>query len=543
MKSLIYRLAIGLIGIGCFWAFGMLSAKELAKTSVLMTTCILGLVGLLVLARSPRHWVSGISIAVYLLSFFDTAIKGFLRDYFGLRPNPALVLQAVLNTNQGEAYEFFLHSWRDIAEAGLAFFIIALLAIFAERRLARAERSATALTTGRAGKMTIATMLVLFIAMHFNPTMAKENPALFWPLRYLEYQKQLAGVASMQQNMSRDMAHHSEWKVQYVGAPKHTVVWVIGESVNRFNMSLYGYARSTTPQLDTMRNELIVFGDVVSPAPATMASLMKMLTPADLDHPGAWTQKPNVLMLAKEAGYKTFWLSNHVPNDGWLGLVTSQADARTFINKGAGRGENNVDGNLLPHVADALADSAPRKLIVVHLLGAHPTYDMRYPASFSRFDGLDDAISVSMKQAGRSIWIRHLRDEYDNAILYGDDVLGNLIRSTVKATQDHTAALLYSSDHGQEVGHSRNHAGQSMVDKTGYEIPMVVWTTTSASLDPQQKSTFENRPYQTDRLEHTMLGLLNIRSSYYDATYDVLSDRFIPRPRMVNRERYTLSRQ
>lgn len=40
-----------------------------------------------------------------------------------------------------------------------------------------------------------------------------------------------------------------------------------------------------------------------------------------------------------------------------------------------------------------------------------------------------------------------------------------------------------------------------------------------------------------------MLGLLNIRSSYYDATYDVLSDRFIPRPRMVNRERYTLSRQ
>jgi glucan phosphoethanolaminetransferase (alkaline phosphatase superfamily) len=63
------------------------------------------------------------------------------------------------------------------------------------------------------------------------------------------------------------------------------VVWIIGESLNRANMSLYGYERPTSPTLESMRKELIVFRDVVSSAPATMDSLMKMLTPADLNDP------------------------------------------------------------------------------------------------------------------------------------------------------------------------------------------------------------------------------------------------------------------
>jgi heptose-I-phosphate ethanolaminephosphotransferase len=75
-------------------------------------------------------------------------------------------------------------------------------------------------------------------------------------------------------------------------------------------------------------------------------------------------------MLAREAGFRIHWLSNQPPNDGWLGLVSRRADEQVFINKGSGRGENNFDGNLLPALETALQDPAPKKLIVVHLLGA-----------------------------------------------------------------------------------------------------------------------------------------------------------------------------
>ena len=541
MRSLFYRLGIGLAGLAAFWALGMLSANELAKSAVLMTVSILGLTGMLIIGRPRVVWLSRATLAIFLLFFLDVAIKGFLRDYFGLRPNPALVMAVVLNTHTRETHEFLVHNWRAVVRSVLAFVVLYWLAFIAERRLSRSQRNAPAAFTGRGAHITVVSMLTLFVVLHFNPTMAKENPVLVWPFRYIDYHQQLAHAAAMQQSIALGMTPRAEWKVQYNGASSQTVVWVIGESVNRFNLSLYGYPRNTTPALDAMRDELVVFKDVLSSDANTMASMTKMLTPANLRQPALWMQQPHILMLAKEAGYKTFWLSNHVPNDGWLGLVAAQADERSFINHGAGCGENNFDDNLLPHVDQALSDVAPKKLIVVHLLGAHLRYDMRYPQKFSQFDALDDSVSVEMKKAGRSLWIRHQRNLYDNAILYGDSVLESMIQSTANASQGSSAALLFSPDHGQEVGHSRNHAVHSVADKSGYEIPMLLWSNAAKKPSLTEKYELENRPYQTDHLNHTLLGLLDINTVFYTAKHDLLSDSFMPSQRTINGQLYPLN--
>jgi heptose-I-phosphate ethanolaminephosphotransferase len=187
LKSLIYRLAIGLAGLTAFRVLDMLSTNELAKSGVLMTVSMLGLAGVLITGRPNRAWISRISLAIYLLFFVDATFKGFLRDYFGMRPNPALVLQAALNTSGGETQEFFVHNWLGIGQALLVFFVLYCCAIVAERRLSKAQRNTPVVPTGRSGHATVAVMLTLFVALHFNPTMAKENPVLLWPIRYLEY--------------------------------------------------------------------------------------------------------------------------------------------------------------------------------------------------------------------------------------------------------------------------------------------------------------------------------------------------------------------
>ncbi|WP_374623975.1 phosphoethanolamine transferase [Pandoraea sp.] len=536
MKSLLYRLSLGLGGLALFWAFGMISANEFGKSAALMTTALPGLVGLCLLLRARPVWLSATTLGIIAVFFLDAATKGFLRDYFGLRPNHLLVFQAVFNTNPSEASEFFRHNWRDVAQASTFFAVLMIAVAVLERRLSRTEAAHALPPMRRSSKIAVLTLLTGFLALHLNPTMAKENPLLYWPIRYLDYQGQLAHIDKLQRELERNMAQRSEWRVQYRGPARKTVVWVIGESLNRTNMSLYGYARNTTPMLNALRKDLIVFRDVVSSEPATMASLIKMLTPASLADPDAWTRQPDLLMLAKEAGYRTYWISNQVPNDGWLGLVANRADERVFINKGFGRGENNVDGNLLPDVEAALASDAPRKLIVVHLLGAHPTYDMRYPEAFARFDDADDAVMAGLAQQGRSLWVRQLRNEYDNAIAYNDYVVANVIRKTMSATAQSDASLLFTSDHAQEVGHTRNHTGQSVADASGYEIPMLVWTRNA--IDPHTRTALESRPYQTDWLEHTMLGLLDIDTTYYNASHDVLSTAFAPAPRSINGRAY-----
>ncbi|MFJ3055223.1 phosphoethanolamine transferase [Herbaspirillum sp. NPDC087042] len=529
MNKLVKRLLAGLGGLLIFWALGMISANELAKSSVLMATALPGIAGLCLvvpgLRRRPQ-WFSAVTLAIIGLFFLDAALKGFLRDYFGLRPNPLLVLQALFNTNPGESSEFLRHNWRDVAQALGVLLLMCGLLWRVERHLAGVEARRSTPAWRARGIVAIGSLLAIFIGLHFNPTMAKENPLLFWPIRYLDYRSQMVQAERMEEDLARNMAQTSDWQVRYAGAQRNTLVWVIGESINRANMSLYGYERNTTPMLEAMRKELIVFRDVVSSEPATMASLMKMLTPADLDDPQAWSRQPDVLMLAREAGFRIIWLSNQAPNDGWLGLVARRADQQVFINKGAGRGENNFDGNLLPGLETALADPAPRKLIVVHLLGAHPTYDMRYPDDYARFDGVRDAVTEKLEKDARSPWIRQLRNEYDNAIAYHDVVLANMLRLTMRAAPGDNASLLFSSDHAQEVGHTRNHAGQSVADASGYEIPMLLWTRSFTGKSAEDKAQLEYRPYQTDQMEHTVLGLLGVESVYYDGRRDILSQRF-----------------
>lgn len=525
MEKLVKRLGLGLIGLVFFWALDRISANELAKSSVLMATALPGIAGVFLVLpwmRERPHWFSRAALVIIGVFFLDAAIKGFLRDYFGLRPNPILVLQAIFNTNPAESSEFFRHNGRDLGEA-LGLLLLAWTGLWlGERWLRRREQGQPAAPWRWRGRAAVGCLLTVFVALHFNPTMAKENPLLFWPIRYLDYREQLAQAASMEADVARNMAHRSDWQVRYAGPERNTVVWIIGESLNRANMSLYGYERHTSPTLEAMRKELIVFRDVVSSEPATMASLMKMLTPADLNDPQAWNRKPDVLMLAREAGFRIHWLSNQPPNDGWLGLVSRRADEQVFINKGAGRGENNFDGNLLPALDTALHDPSPKKLIVVHLLGAHPTYRLRYPEQMRGFQDQDeDHVDAQMRAHGRSWFLRQARTEYDNAILFHDGVVARTLDLTLDhLSQDEYGAWVYLSDHGQDVGHDADHAGHAPGTPAGYKIPALIWQNRPRAQVPADAA---RRSFRSDWAAWTLANLLGVDWSGELPARDVFS--------------------
>ena len=537
MPILFCRVLTSIAGLLVFFCSGQLSANELLKLGVLLAAFLLGLGGVLHAWRFPAGATTWLLRVVAPVFYLDAATKGFLRDYFGMRPNPGAVLQAMFATDQAETAEFFVHNGMALAQAACWFVGVTAAVLLADRQLRRRLAPSHA-APGRWQKGAAAFLALFLVSLHVNTTMRRENPALFWPLRYLQYSEQLAAMQAMQQALATRMSSPLDWQVRYAGEAARTVILVIGESTNRASMSLYGYARATTPRLDAMRSKLLVFNDVISPASSTVESMMTMLTPADIGNPDAWMAKPNLLMLAEAAGYKTFWVSNQTRNDGWIGLLAGEADESDFINYGTGRGENNFDGNLFQPFEQALRDGAPKKLIVVHLLGAHPSYDMRYPSRFAHFGKARDAVSAQMASQGRSSWIRHRRDEYDNAIRYGDYVLDKLISLAEQAKMDRAASLLFVSDHGQEVGYSRNHAGHSASDKSGYEIPMLIWSNRPLGASQAARAALESRPYQTDKLDATVLGLLKIESRYYAAQDDILSGDFQPVQRFMNGLQY-----
>jgi heptose-I-phosphate ethanolaminephosphotransferase len=328
--------------------------------------------------------------------------------------------------------------------------------------------------------------------------------------------------------------------MSYAGSGNRTVVFVLGESSTRLNWSLYGYSRSTTPELQAMQHRLLKFTDVVTTSGSTILDMQKMLTPATRTEPELFQEQPNVLTIARKAGYKTFWITNHSTDmTGLASIFADSADKTINANRGGSRSEGSYDAVVLPHLQEALDDPAPQKFIILHLLNAHPAYSFRYPKKFSHFDNVDDAVHRELKRAGRALWAREVRDHYDNAILYSDHVLRQSIALCEKYPEQ-AIAWLYVPDHGEDVAHYSNFAGHNNRVPAMYEIPMLLWRSPAlaADLPAADDQSIARRPYQTDQLDHTLLGLLQVEGAYYNAQRDIMSPTFAPLPRFVAGEPY-----
>ncbi|KAA6176580.1 phosphoethanolamine transferase CptA [Pseudomonas marginalis] len=359
------------------------------------------------------------------------------------------------------------------------------------------------------------------------------EPAVPWQMivAYRRYTQQLNNMQGMLDNVSK-IPPLSNFKDSMAGQPS-TLVLVIGESTNRQRMSLYGYPRKTTPELDKLRDQLDVFDNVITPRPYTIEALQQVLTFADEEHPDLYLKTPSIVSMMKQAGYKTFWITNQqtmTKRNTMLTTFSEQADEQVYLNNNRNQNARQYDGDVLEPFSKALADKAERKLIVVHLLGTHMSYQYRYPPSFDTFtdrQGVPDGVNDDQLPTYNS---------YDNAVRYNDFVVSSLIKDYAKT--DPNGFLLYLSDHGEDVFDSAGHdtLGRNEGKPTApmYTIPFMTWAS------PKWRATHDwnmqgdvQRPYSSSQLIHTWADLAGLSFDELDRSRSLVSDSFKPRPLLI----------
>lgn len=480
-----------------------------------------------------RHLLQGrsqrIAYGVWASLFaLDIGIKSFLIEFYETKPDAVLIIEAIGNTTRAETVEFIRQYGPMLLQyalaAALVLGLLLLLAPDTPPSCARKPRWAVAI-------------LVLFLGLHANPTFSRANPAVFWPAQipqYWEFAEQVESLADKRLIAEQKL---SLWAPTYVGPDEHTVVVVVGESTNRWNWQLYGYPRPTTPQLMHAARDALVFRDVISATSGTVASFRLMLTPAEIDKPLDDEAEPSVVLLAKAAGYKTFWISNQ--HDRFINpRYAEEADVVHLVNVGGRRGDRKLDEGLLPYYAAALRDPTPRKMIFVHLLGAHPHYELRYPDTFRYFSDGNDPVMTLMRQQNRSPWVRLQRNLYDNAMRYQDHVIARLLQDFKAQIGAGSGAFLFTADHAQEVGHTRDFAGHSL-SEAGFTVPLLIWL--SPPLPAAVSSALEHRPFQTDVLDWTLLELAHIRTAFDQPHLSLVSAHFVPQTRLIGGKPYAPS--
>jgi heptose-I-phosphate ethanolaminephosphotransferase len=315
-----------------------------------------------------------------------------------------------------------------------------------------------------------------------------------------------------------------------------TLVVMIGESLTRRHMSLYGYERDTNPLLAAHQPSLKVYRDVVSPQVHTIPVLRAILTFADTEHPEYLTVRPSLFELFNRAGYETYLISNQPLEESGSSYepLLKLANHTLDLSK-----TDEPDGVLLSAFEQALANGK-RKLIVVHLMGSHAVYKFRYPPSFDRFDHLVQPLAV--RQNPLSVNNLEAVDQYDNSVLYNDFVIANMIDLVER--KDESSAMLYFSDHGEEVFDFRDFAGHAYEKTSTYmcEVPFIVWTSERFDRKRNDLIYAEDRAYSTADVLYALADMAGMSFEGYDASRSLFSSQFVVRERHVGKLNYELVR-
>ncbi|MGP3698011.1 phosphoethanolamine transferase [Rhodobacter sp. NSM] len=304
------------------------------------------------------------------------------------------------------------------------------------------------------------------------------------------------------------------------GKPVLTVL-VVGETARAQNWGLNGYTRDTTPELRS--RGVVNFPSVESCGTATAVSMPCMFSvlPRSRYSQEKGLATENLLDVLAHAGVAVEWWDN---NTGDKDIAARVASARVpEVADACGEGEC-TDAAFLPLLDRTLAEMDHDTVLVLHQIGSHgPAYHLRYPGASERFSPACQSAEFSRCSD------EEIRNAYDNSIAFTDHILAEMIDRL--ARQDRVIpALVYVSDHGESLGENGLYlhgAPRFMAPETQTHVPMVLWLSepfrATMALDEGCLRDHAAEPASHDNLFHSLLGLMDIRTSVRDAALDRVS--------------------
>lgn len=325
------------------------------------------------------------------------------------------------------------------------------------------------------------------------------------------------------------------------------IVLIIGESYNRHRSQLYGYKRPTTPrQLQRMQDStLVAFTDVVAPWNLTSFVFKHMFSLHCIGDEGEWCDSPLFPQVFRKASYHVKFLTNQfLPKSGeevydFSGgfFLNNPTLSRALFDERNSKLHRYDEGLLEDYDRMVAKKRYPHQLTIFHLMGQHVDYRARFPMKTRR-----KFTPADYNRTDLSPQRQQINADYDNAVLYNDSVVDQIIRRF----ENENAIVIYVPDHGEECFngslpfYGRMHSADIdyRLAREEFEIPFWIWASDEYRMTHpygwKAIQEYRHRPLMTDALPHTLLFLGGIHSNYYRKDYDVLNAEYnTKRPRVL----------
>ena len=259
------------------------------------------------------------------------------------------------------------------------------------------------------------------------------------------------------------------------------VILVSIDTLRRDHVGAYGYAKPTTPRLDSLARGGILCDDAVSTSSWTLPAHLSMLTSVD---PGAHggtdmshgfnRRVPTLAALLRKAGFATQAVTSHLyvssvygVDDGFDNLDFRQDRRATEV------ADRAID--ILDRVADRPF------FLFLHLYDPHWHYDppeaqrRLFETSYSgTLTGNWKDFSKHDRSNTTPADLAHLLALYDGEIRYADDEVGRVLDHVKARGLDRGTLVFVTSDHGEEFLEHGSWEHQKTLYEEVIRIPMVV---------------------------------------------------------------------
>ena len=301
---------------------------------------------------------------------------------------------------------------------------------------------------------------------------------------------------------------------------RELVIMVVGEAARADHFSLNGYERETNPEL--ARHDVVSYSNMYSCATSTALSLPCMFSQngsEGFDVNEAKSEE-NLLDVLQHAGVNVLWRDNNSDSKGVAAGTEFQDFRSAEVNPVCDVECRDV--GMLSGLEEYIASKPDSDIVIVlHQMGNHgPAYFKRYPKDFEIFTPVCETNQLEACSQQEII------NAYDNAVLYTDHFLARVIEFLKPYDETFSTAMFYMGDHGEslgELGIYLHGLPYMIAPDSQKHVASVMWFGESfAPINEEGLRARKGASFSHDNYFNTVLGMLEIESTVYDRSKDIL---------------------
>ncbi len=301
------------------------------------------------------------------------------------------------------------------------------------------------------------------------------------------------------------------------------VVFVVGETARRDRFSLNGYSKETNPLLK--KEKVVSLTNMTSCGTSTAISvpcIFSSMQRSDFGVDKAATTENLLDIFAHTKNINILWRDNNSNSKGVAARIPYEdykyAPTNTLCDVEC------RDVGMLVGLQEYINKHASGDIfIVLHQMGNHgPAYYKRYPSEFEKFK------PVCKTNELEKCSNEEINNAYDNAILYTDYFLSNVIELLKGNSVEFGTSMVYVSDHGESLGENGVYLHglpYFVAPDEQKNVPAVFWFggEMAKKINYDQLKKISSGSFSHDNIFHTFLGMLDVKTPVYKKEMDILS--------------------